>query len=121
MLRLGYAIRPAPAEQLELGRDAAGTSYVLNPATGGIDALASPVDPSSILSPTAADAHRPSMNAPIEPIAQIRPDRLEEILHAGGYDVERGADGHVMACTEVGGVLVVAERRKEMVCCLRTA
>ena len=115
----------ASADQLALGCDDSGTSYVLNLATGGIDTLASPVGPSSVgpcsvPSPTAADAHRPPMNAPIEPIAQITPDRLAEILHAGGYGVERGADGAVMACTEVGGVLVVAERRKEMVCFLTT-
>jgi hypothetical protein len=106
----------APAEQLELGCDESGTSYVLNLATGGIDALASPVAPSLVPSPTAADAHRPPMHTPIEPIAQLTPDRLAEILHAGGYHVERGADGDVMAFTEIGRVMVAAERRKEMVC-----
>ena len=110
----------ASAEQLALGCDDSGTSYVLNLATGGIDALASPVGPPSVPSPATADAHRALMNTPIEPIAYLTSDRLAEILHGGGYDVERGANGHVMACTEVGGVLVVAERRKEMVCFLTT-
>ena len=110
----------ASAEQLALGCDDSGTSYVLNLATGGIDALASPVGPPSVPSPATADAHRARMNTPIEPISYLTSDRLAEILHGGGYDVERGADGHVMACTEVGGVLVVAERRKEMVCFLTT-
>ena len=111
----------ASAEQLALGCDDSGTSYVLNLATGGIDALASPVGPPSVVpSPATADAHRALMNTPIEPISYLTSDRLAEILHGGGYDVERGANGHVMACTEVGGVLVVAERRKEMVCFLTT-
>ena len=110
----------ASAEQLALGCDDSGTSYVLNLATGGIDALASPVGPPSVPSPTTADAHQTLMNTPIEPISYLTSDRLAEILHGGGYDVERGANGHVMACTEVGGVLVVAERRKEMVCFLTT-
>jgi hypothetical protein len=105
-----------PAEQLALGCDDSGTSYVLNLATGGIDALASPVGPSPVPSPTTADAHRPPMNALIEPIAHITPDRLEEILHAGGYHVERDADGAVTARTEIGLVQVVADPRKEMVC-----
>jgi hypothetical protein len=110
----------APAEQLALGRDESGTSYVLNLATGGIDARASSGGLSPVPASTAADAHRAPMNTPIEPIAQLTPDRLAEILHAGGYDVERGTEGDVMACTEIGGVLVVAERRKEMVCFLTT-
>lgn len=110
----------APAEQLPLGCDDSGTSYVLNLATGGIDTLASPVGPSSVgpcsvPSPTAADAHRPPMHTPIEPIAQITPDRLAEILHAGGYEVERDADGEVVARTAIGRVLVLADSRDAMV------
>jgi Putative bacterial sensory transduction regulator/T5orf172 domain len=105
----------APAEQLELGSDESGTSYVLNLATGGIDALASPVGPSFVPSPTAAAAHRSPMHTPIEPIAQLTPDRLAEILHAGGYEVERDADGEVVARTAIGRVLVLADSRDAMV------
>jgi hypothetical protein len=115
---------PAPAEQLSLGRDAAGTSYVLNLATGGIDALAPAVDPSPVPSADASHAHRSPMLAPmlapVEPIAQITRDRLAQILHAGGYQVERDVDGDIVACTEIGEVLVVADGRREMVRFLRT-
>ena len=111
---------PAPAEQLALGRDAAGTSYVLNLATGGIDALAPAVEPSPVPSAAASHAHRSPMLAPVEPIAQITRDRLAQILHAGGYQVERDVDGDIVACTEIGEVLVVADGRREMVRFLRT-
>jgi hypothetical protein len=111
---------PAPSEQLSLGRDAAGTSYVLNLATGGIDALAVAVEPSPVPSVDASHAHRSPMFAPVEPIAQITRDRLAQILHAGGYQVERDADGDVVLRTEIGEVLVAANGRNEMVHFLRT-
>jgi hypothetical protein len=111
---------PAPAEHLALGRDASGTSYVLNLATGGIDARTSPVVPSPVPPTEGSHAHRPPMTTPVEPIAQVTRDRLEQILHAGGYHVERDADGDVVARTEIGGVLVVADSRHEMVRFLRT-
>jgi hypothetical protein len=111
---------PAPAEHLALGRDAAGTSYVLNLATGGIDALAPAVEPSPVPSADASHAHRSPMLAPVEPIAQVTRDRLAQILHAGGYQVERDADGDIVARTEIGEVLVVADGRREMVRFLRT-
>jgi len=111
---------PAPAEQLSLGRDAAGTSYVLNLATGGIDALAPAVEPSPVPSADASHAHRSPMLTPVEPIAQITRDRLAQILHAGGYQVERDADGDVVVRTEIGEVLVAANGRNEMVHFLRT-
>lgn len=111
---------PAPAEQLALGRDAAGTSYVLNLATGGIDALAPAVEPSPVPSADASQAHRSPMTASVEPIAQVTRDRLAQILHAGGYQVERDADGDIVARTEIGEVLVVADGHREMVRFLRT-
>ena len=60
------------------------------------------------------------MLAPVEPIAQVTRDRLAQILHAGGYQVQRDADGDIVARTEIGEVLVVADGRREMVRFLRT-